>query len=299
MARPAFFASTIGALLLGISALACCHVRATETSPNRVNKFLDVIREAAPGLPGYTVYRPANMKGKERYPVVAWSNGACTASNDAHLYFLMQIAAHGFVVVAAGSPEVSSGPGGIATQDRLSNVIDWVTGKGKEAPDYQSHLDADRIATAGHSCGGIDAIWTGANDRRVKAIVSMNSGCFPEGSNGGASGPLAACQKALNSLNGPILFLAGGTTDVAYDNSVQNYALVSSVPAALASHATAGHGGFFGGTTSRTVQLQAVQAVVGFLDATLNDNRVALGFLVGPAAGLGQLSDWTVNSKAF
>jgi dienelactone hydrolase len=297
--RPGYFAIPFGAFLLFISALAFCKGPPPEVPLDAMDKFLGVVREAAPGLPGYTVYRPESMLGAEKHPVVVWSNGACATSNDGHLYFLMQLAAHGFVVVAAGSPEMNSSPGGTAAEDRLSTAIDWVTSPGKDAPNWRSHLDDSRIATAGHSCGGIDAIWTGANDARVKAIVSMNSGCQPDSSNGGASGPLAVCRGELNFLNGPVIFLAGGTSDVAYNNSVQNYALVSFVPAVFASHATAGHGGFFGGNTSRTVQLQAVQAVVEFLDGTLNGNEAALSFLVGPDAELGQLSNWTVDSKGF
>ncbi|HET6564293.1 MAG TPA: hypothetical protein VFG52_02670 [Xanthomonadales bacterium] len=239
------------------------------------------------------------METKEKFPVVVWSNGACATTNDGHLYFLMQVAAHGFVVIAAGAPEVSSSPGGMAAEDRLSKAIDWATSLGQGVEQYHNKLDTSKIASAGHSCGGIDAIWTGANDDRVKSVVSMNSGCQPDSSTGGASGPLAVCRGELNFLNGPIIFLAGGPSDVAYNNSIQNYALVSFVPAVLASHATAGHGGFFGGNTSRTVQLQAVQAVVEFLDATLNGNSDALSFLVGPDAELGQLNNWTVTSTGF
>lgn len=264
-----------------------------------MDDFLGVVREAAPGLPGYTVYRPVNLEGNRKFPVVVWSNGACATSNDGHLYFLMQVAAHGFVVIAVGAPEMSSSPGGTAAEDRLSKAIDWATSPGKEAPKYHNKLDTSKIATAGHSCGGIDAIWTGANDSRVKTVVSMNSGCLPDSSTGGASGPLAVCRGELNSLAGPILFIAGGPSDVAYNNSAQNYDLVSFVPTVFASHATAGHGGFFGGNTSRTIQLQAVQAMVEWLDATLNGNEAAFSYLVQPDAELGLLSGWTVVSKGF
>jgi dienelactone hydrolase len=295
--RP--FSVSLGLVLIVVSTLAYCKSPAEAEPTDAIDTFLGVVREAAPGLPGYTVYRPVNLESKEKYPVVVWSNGACATSNDGHLYFLMQVAAHGFVVIAAGAPESSSSPGGTAAEDRLSQAIDWATSLGQGVEQYHNKLDTSKIATAGHSCGGIDAIWTGANDARVKAIVSLNSGCQPDSSNGGASGPLAVCRGELNCLNGPIIFLAGGPSDVAYNNSVQNFDLVSFVPAVFASHATAGHGGFFGGNTSRTVQLQAVRAVVEFLDGTLNGNDNALSFLVGPDAELGQLANWTVESTGF
>lgn len=297
--KPHVFALIFALLVLGTSTLAFCSGPPHEEPGYAIDQFLGVVREAADGLPGYTVYRPANLEGNKSYPIVVWSNGACATSNDGHLYFLMQVAAHGFVVIAAGAPEAHSSPGGMAAEDRLSKAIDWATSTGKDAPKYHHKLDTSKIASAGHSCGGIDAIWTGANDSRVSSIVSMNSGCFPDSSTGGQSGPLAVCRGDLDSLNGPALFVAGGPTDVAYNNSAENYALVSSVPTVFASHATAGHGGFFGGNTSRTIQLQAVQAVVEWLDATLNGNLGALSYLVQPGAELGELSGWTVESKNF
>lgn len=283
-------------ILAGAMTLSISHARPPTSTP-AMEQFHDVVREDAPGLPGYTVYRPAELKGK--LPLVAWSNGACAASNDGHLYFLMQVAARGFVVVAYGAPDASSAAGAQATEDRLKKAIDWATSRpGHGGPKYFNHIDSSRIATMGHSCGGIDAIWTGEHDARVKSVVSLNSGCFPDDSTGGLSGPLAVCRPFLSSLSGPVMFVAGGTGDVAYPNSIGSYERTTTVPTVFASHATAGHGGFFG-TASRTVQLQLVQAVVEWLDGTLNGNTDALSFLVGPDAELGQLPNWTVSSKGF
>ncbi|MBN1848274.1 MAG: hypothetical protein JW932_06785 [Deltaproteobacteria bacterium] len=266
-----------------------------------MDQYYDVVREDAPGLPGWTVYRPANLIGARcRLPIVIWSNGACTITNDSYVYFLMQVAAHGFVIVAFGEPDEHSSPNGQAVEDRMSTAIDWVTSKPRHGgPWYFYKLDASKIATMGHSCGGIDAIWTGEHDSRVKTTVSLNSGCFPDDSTGGMSGPLAVCRPYLEDLSGPAMFIAGGPTDVAYNNSIGSYDRVpEEIGAVFASHATAGHGGFYG-TVSRTIQLQLVEAVVNWLDGTLNDNMEALSFLVGPDPGLGDLADWTVESKGF
>lgn len=289
-----------GLAFLVMAVLASSFAHGKEDPERAMEKFYDVVREAAPGLPGYTVYRPVDLKaGPGKLPVVAWSNGGCSASNDGHLYFLTQVAAHGFVVIAFGAPDVHSSPGGMAEEDRLTKAIDWAfSPPGKGGPKYFNRLDSSRVATIGHSCGGIDALWTGSNDDRVKSVVSLNSGCFPNTSTGGLSGPLAVCRDDLHFLGGPVMFVAGGPGDVAYTNSVENFNLVSTVPAVFASHESAGHGGFFG-SASRTVQLEAVQVVVEFLDGTLNGNAESLSYLVGPDPEPGQLSGWTVESSGF
>ena len=283
--------------------LAVCMLITTsyaEQTPQRaMDKYYDVVREAAPGLPGWTVYRPVNLTSgiKGRLPIVAWSNGACTISNDSYVYFLTQIAAHGFVVVAFGAPDEHTSPNGIAVAERLQEAIDWATSPpGHGGPKYFNQLDASKVATAGHSCGGVDAEYMAVTDPRVKTSVILNSGFQPDG-RCGMSGPLACSRSLIPYLYGPVIFIPGGPTDVAYNNSVANYELVTTVPAVLASQATAGHSGFYG-SAPRSVQLQAVQTAVEWLDGILNGNMESLDFVIG-TDGLAQIDGWTVQSKGF
>src|SRR5690606_18328902 len=110
--------------IAAVGTTSCTHAQANLQSA--MERLHVVVREAAPGLPGYTVYRPADLQtASGKLPVVAWSNGGCSASNDVHLYFLTQVAARGFVIVAFGAPEVHSSPGGMAEEDRLTKAIDW------------------------------------------------------------------------------------------------------------------------------------------------------------------------------
>jgi hypothetical protein len=275
-----------------------------ETPQPAMTKFYDVVREAAPGLPGYTVYRPVHPTGddaRDRLPIVTFSNGGCMSSNDYYIKFLMEVAAHGFVVVAYGAPESHSMVGSVCKPERLINAIDWATSRpGHGGPGYFNQLDTSRIAVMGQSCGGWDAVEVGS-DRRVKSVVSLNSGFFPvdivvPGTTEPA--PFSGDRAALARLNGPVIFINGGPTDVAYTPSLESYALVNKVPAVLAVHATAGHMGFYD-SASQAVQLQLVTAVVDWLDGTLNGNTESLGFLVGTNPGLGLITDWTVEWKNF
>jgi hypothetical protein len=247
------------------------------------------------------VYRPIDLDGDAttRFPVVVWSNGGCAASNDSHLYFLTQVAAHGFVIIAYGAPEVHVSPGGIAQDSRMANALDWVFSPPTDGgPRYFDKLDLHKVAAAGHSCGGIDAIRAGTRDQRVTSIISLNSSCYTDDSGGGRSGPLATCRGDLDRLAGPIMFVTGGPTDIAYDNSLANFKLVTEVPAVLASHESAGHSGFFG-SAPRNVQLEAVAVVVKWLDATLNENAESLSYFVDSEPVLDQLEGWTVESSGF
>jgi hypothetical protein len=276
--------------------------------PRAMDQYYDVVREAAPGLPGWTVYRPANLLFGIRckLPVVIWSNGACTETNDGVFYFLMQVAAHGFVVVAFGEPDVHVGGNGKAEADRMTSAIDWATSPpGHGGPWYFYRLDATKIATAGFSCGGVDAEYTACTDPRVMTSVIMCSGFFPDlepGQNPSMSGPLAHSRALLPDLYGPVIFIPGGSEpfpdgDMAFPNAAANYDLVTTVPTVLAYRANTSHGGYFG-SASTSIQLQAVQAVVQWLDGILNGNMEALEWVIGPE-GLSSETDWTVESKGF
>ena len=149
---------------------------------------------------------------------------------------------------------------------------------------YQ-RLDLSRVATAGHSCGGLEALVAGA-DSRVKAVVSLDSGLFADGSFGYQ-------RSELGKLHSPALFMDGGPSDIAYTNSQENYNL-SPVPSVSASHSQAGHTGFITGSQMS----EGVTVVVQFLDFTLNGTASARTFILGPG-GLASRPNWTVRSKNF
>jgi dienelactone hydrolase len=80
--------------------------------------------------------------------------------------------------------------------------MDWLS-KGDNAIKY-GKIYKNKIAAAGQSCGGIEAM-TVSSDPRVKAVGMFNSGLF-------SASPQTAKLKV------PIAYFLGGTGDIAYSN---------------------------------------------------------------------------------
>jgi len=141
-------------------------------------------------------------------PVVVWGNGGCIGIGTIMMPFLAQLASQGIVVIANGSPgNVTATFESFETAPRttakaLTDAIDWaVANAGKGS---YGHMDASRLAAAGQSCGGLEAM-TVSSDPRVSAVGVFNSG----------SG-LIGGKTNLTGVSKPFFFVLGGPTDMAY-----------------------------------------------------------------------------------
>ncbi|WP_310968099.1 MULTISPECIES: cellulose-binding domain-containing protein [unclassified Amycolatopsis] len=255
-----------------------------------VNNNFPVTREAAYGDNRYTVFRPSNPQAVGApMPVLAFGNGACAHTDNSEVTrALTVIASKGFVVVDTGSANGSANgvPSGSPIPSLLTGAITWAEREqNRSGAPLAQRLDLTKVATAGHSCGGLEAL-VAAQDSRVSAAVSLDSGFFADGSFGYSRAELAR-------LHAPTLFMAGGPSDIAYDNTRANYDLAT-VPAVLAVHPQAGHVGFITGN-----QLSdGMTTVVQFLDMVLNGNATARSYILDPS-GLASKYPWTVAKKNF
>ncbi len=255
-----------------------------------VNNNFPVTREAAYGDNRYTVFRPSNPQAVGApMPVLAFGNGACAHTDNSEVTrALTFIASKGFVVVDTGSANGSANgvPSGSPIPSLLTGAITWAEREqNRSGAPLSQRLDLTKVATAGHSCGGLEAL-VAAQDSRVSAAVSLDSGFFADGSFGYSRAELAR-------LHAPTLFMAGGPSDIAYDNTRANYDLAA-VPAVLAVHPQAGHVGFITGN-----QLSdGMTTVVQFLDMVLNGNATARTYILDPS-GLASKYPWTVSKKNF
>ncbi|QNG18189.1 acetylxylan esterase [Rhodococcus triatomae] len=134
----------------------------------------------------HTLYYPRDLGQRgEKHPIVLWGNGT-GALPGAYASLLRHYASHGFVVVAANSPNVNFAI-------TMRSGIDLME---REAADPNSvffgNVDLDRIGAAGHSQGGSGAI-NAAIDKRVDTVVAIQPG------------PL----NDVDLIDVPVLYLAG------------------------------------------------------------------------------------------
>ncbi|GAA5043096.1 putative alpha/beta-hydrolase family hydrolase [Thermocatellispora tengchongensis] len=297
MTARTLLAATVGAVVLaGPGPAAAAHnppppkpATAGSSSPT----VLPTVREAADGLPGHTVYRPADLKAlpKGSLPVIVHGNGACATSNLEGITFLTGLASQGYIVVANGGvdefPVPSTPDKTTAHPEALLAAARWATETKQARKQFDGRVDTTRVGVLGHSCGGIEALAAGT-DPMVDAVAGFNTGYFPQPSFGGYG------RDRLADLHTPTLLVNGGPDDVAYQNSIENYALLD-VPAVLASDAAAGHVGLIAGLEAT----EGWQVAADWFDYILRGDRAAGARFVGPDCGLCAEDGWTIESKGL
>ena len=216
-------------------------------------------------LPDFVVYRPMNIDAamtvgrpgmfatgqpkKEKLPVLIFCNGGCMDTSIGYENMLTDIASYGYVVVAIGELQM------LAQHEKdqhtpssmVKLALDWIC---DPASPYYNYIDTEKIAAAGHSCGGAQVL-ANAADQRLKTYLILNAGM-------GKMTMADASAKSLKNLHGPILYLVGGTSDVAWQNAQQDYKAIKRVPVVLADNTQSGHGGTYeqpnGGANARMVR---------------------------------------------
>ena len=215
-------------------------------------------------LPDFVVYRPMNIDAamtvgrpgmfatgqpkKEKLPVLIFCNGGCMDTSIGYENMLTDIASYGYVVVAIGELQMMAQheKDQHTPSSMVKRALDWIC---SPASPYYNYIDTEKIAAAGHSCGGAQVL-ANAADPRLKTYLILNAGM-------GKMTMADASAKSLKNLHGPILYLVGGTSDVAWQNAQQDYKAIKRVPVVLADNTQSGHGGTYeqpnGGANARMV----------------------------------------------
>lgn len=274
----------------------------TGSGPYPASKAVD------PALPGHVVYRPMDLAAvKGQLGVLVWGNGGCRADGASARHHLMEIASHGYVVIAPGA--ILSGPGAPPTVDRQDRRaadgrlpmvqttpeqvragLDWALNENRRAGSpLRGRIDPAQLAVAGHSCGGLQALIVGA-DPRIRSVIVHNSGVFTDGSN-----PITGItvdKSLLAKIHTPILYVLGGRDDVAWPNGSDDFERIDHVPAALVT-ADVGHGGTFAQPNGG----RAAQIAVDWLNWTLRGDRAAGHSFIGADCALCADAAWSIRTK--
>ncbi len=253
------------------------------------------------GLAEHTVFCPQDLSvfnAQKPLPVLVWGNGACANSPWEHMNFLNEIASHGYLVLATGNipmtDEWYQGPMSRAEQQIES--IDWAIAQNADpqSPYYQK-IDVKNLCVAGMSCGGLQTLFNCA-DPRIKALMICNSGLFKMENAGQAVGgmPMPPKEK-LKEIHTPIIYILGGTEDIAYENGMDDFHRISHVPAYAANYPV-GHGGTYREAHGGEFTVVAL----AWLNWQLKNDRQAAAMFQGANPALLQRDKWTLekNGKA-
>jgi hypothetical protein len=220
-----------------------------------------------------TLYHPAKMPAN--MPLILWGNGGCKDDGLNDGAFLREVSSHGFFIVAAGYPRVERGierrppppadgtvrrpppppmprPAPAAGAQRqadptvpaqLISAIDWVERENANPKSrFYKRVNVTKIGVMGHSCGGLQAVSLAA-DPRVSTTILFNSGVLNDGPASGMSG-MAVVKSELAKIHGPIAYINGGPTDVAYKNALDDFERIKHVPVFFGENGV-GHPGTF------------------------------------------------------
>lgn len=298
--------STLSAILPGLALAQPADVmqELNRRSDNPGTGFYPAIKEEDASLPDQVIYRPRDLDalGDLKLGVVAWGNGGCSFDGASSRFHLLELASHGYLVIAGG--RILSGPGAPdrepadeseqparTSYQSLRQAIDWAMAENQrpESP-YFGRIDPDQVALSGFSCGGVQVNQVAA-DPRVKTLVMHNTGIFNE------AAPVAIPdmnigKEALADIHTPVVYILGGETDIAYANGMDDYKRINHVPVAVA-NIDKGHGGTFmqenGGS--------AAQVAVHWLDWQLRGDRQAALYFIGSDCGLCRDNNWTLERK--
>jgi hypothetical protein len=288
------------AALAGLIATAAL---AATDSPERGTGPYPALFEERADLPGHVVYRPADLTrlGRAKLGIYVFGNGGCSADGTSSRNHLLEIASHGYLVIAsgtiprAGARAVSASNGKLTAQTptrALTDAIDWAQHENDRAGSpLRGHIAVDEVAVSGWSCGGLQAL-SAAQDERVTTAIIMNSGFF----NGNVNpiDGVVSDKALLGGLRGSILYVLGGPTDIAVANGTDDYRRIDHIPAALV-NIPVGHGGTYmqphGGV--------GAEVVTAWLDWRLKGDTAAAARFTGADCGFCHDPRLSIERKKF
>jgi hypothetical protein len=278
------------------------------------------LKEETSSLPDHVVYRPADLAklGSTKLGLYLFGNGGCSNDGASSRMHLLEVASHGYLVIALG--RIRTGPGATvppavsqrptqqapagagepralpppATDSKgLVTALDWALAQNADpASPYHGRIDPAAVAVSGYSCGGLQALQV-ANDKRIKTLVIMNSGLFDQGTS--RIPGMNASKALLDTIHTPTFYVLGGETDIAYKNGMDDFSRINHVPVVVGNLVGVGHGGSYWEPNGG----KAAAAVVSWLNWQLRGDRRAAQMFVGKNCGLCADTAWKIEKKGI
>lgn len=261
------------------------------------------LKEEDPSLPDHVVYRPAKLDalGATKLGIYVFGNGGCVDDGASSRLHLLEVASHGYLVIAPGrirtgpgatTPAAPGAPQGRTSAADLTSALDWALARNADpASPYHGRIDPRAVAVSGYSCGGAQAMKVAA-DPRWKTMVMMNSGIL----NVPLKVSLAdmdAGKDLLATLHTPVLYVLGGESDVAWVNAMDDFRRIDRVPVFIGDLQGVGHGGTYWQPNGG----KAAAVVVAWLDWQLRGDAKAARLFTGKDCGLCRDPAWVVHRK--
>jgi len=322
--RSAFRRLPLALACLGLSASAL----AEADKPAAATPAEAYVVETADNLPGYNIYRPADLAERSvPVPVIVWANGACVRFDTIWSGLAKRWAGAGFVVITMNDPEAaakmmaareqmekdaaagraepprdaSGAPGGApppdvvamqtaATADAQAKAIDWAIAEtAAEGSPYAGKLDTARIAAAGNSCGGISSLTLASRDKRPRALFILS---------GSSVGPNATREQAapvMGKVTVPTLWVVGGEEDIARAAANLDYSLLPpGTPGAVVYRASGDHRTV---STTPAILNDAAEIGLAWFRATLLGDQDAGALLTSKVCPDCDAATWTIKAK--
>jgi dienelactone hydrolase len=229
-----------------------------------------ITKESSANLPGYNIYRPADMTVGAPLTVIAWANGGCVRRDATWNTILERWASEGFFVIAVtGLPNSDpAAPGRFTVEDQAA-AIEWaIRENGNPSSPYANRLDLNRIVAAGNSCGGMTSLALASRDARVKSVYILS------GSSLGPNTTKEAAAALMSKVSAPVLFIVGGEEDIARKPSNLDYSLLRDGIAAMVVSRSGGDHRTV--STDPAIQSDAADIGVSWFKATLHGDKAAV-----------------------
>jgi dienelactone hydrolase len=254
------------------------------------------VAQSRADLRTHTLYRPVSLPA-EPLPLLIWGNGGCSDNGLTHDRFLRDIASHGYIVIALGYAWRRPPRNDPASQEKdatdasqMSQAMTWAALRTADPVDeLHGHINTSRIAVAGHSCGGLQAIKISA-DPRISTSIIFDSGVYNKP---GGRSKIKVSKDELANLHGPIAYFTGGPTDIAHPNASDDVKRITHVPVFFG-WLPVGHGGTFSAPDGG----DWAEVAVHWLDWQLKGNRAAGDWFLGKDCSLCRDKRWTVEQFA-